>query len=107
MRGEGARNVSSQLSPDVGLHGAALEAGDGGGGVERLGAMLLAALVAVAGVAAAVSRYGRKAGGVAGIAHIVDEGPGAVERRRAQIVLVPAHRVAGGVAHPAVDALHR
>ena len=36
---------------------------------------------------------------IAGIAHVVDQRPGAIERRRAQIVLVPAHRIAGRIAH--------
>ena len=42
---------------------------------------------------------------VARIAHVVDQRPGAVERGRAQIVLVPAHRIAGRIAHGAIDAL--
>ena len=54
----GTRDLPSQLSPDVGLHGAALQAGDGGGGVERVGAVLLAALMRMAGVAAAVGGDG-------------------------------------------------
>ena len=42
---------------------------------------------------------------IAGVAHVVDQRPGAVERGGAQIVLVPAHRIAGGIAHRAIDAL--
>ena len=47
-------NTAITAPPDIRLHRPPLEAGDGGGGVERLGTMLLAALVRVAGVAAAV-----------------------------------------------------
>src|SRR5581483_4387579 len=39
------------------------------------------------------------------VAHVVDEGPGAIEGGGAQIVRIPAHRVASRVAYGAVDAL--
>src|SRR2546430_1655693 len=57
------------------------------------------------GVAAAVGGYRREALRIAGVALVVDQGPGAVERGRAQIVGVPAHRVAGRIADAAIDAL--
>ena len=74
-------------------------------GLSALRAVLLAALVRVAGVAAAGGGDRRQPLRVAGVAHVVDERPGAVERGRAEIVRVPAHRVAGGVADAAIDAL--
>src|ERR1051325_2348437 len=39
------------------------------------------------------------------IAHVADERPCAVERRWPQVVRIPAHYIARGVAHPAADAL--
>src|SRR5215831_12820657 len=51
---------SSELAAQVGLKRAALEGGDGGRRVERLGAMLLTALMGVAEVAAAVARDRRQ-----------------------------------------------
>ena len=41
---------------------------------------------------------------LAAVAHVVDQRPGAVERRRAEIVLVPGHHVAGRIADAAADA---
>src|SRR5262245_42086687 len=96
---------TSQLPLEIGLHGAALETGDGGGGIELVGTVLLAALVRMAGRAAAVRRDGGKAVAVAGILDVVDEGPGAIEGGGAEIVLVPAHGIAGGKTYRAVDAL--
>ena len=39
------------------------------------------------------------------VALVLDQGPGAVERRRAQVLRIPRHHVARGVAHGAADAL--
>src|SRR5262245_9809258 len=94
----------SQLPPDIGLERAPLETGDGGDGVQSLGTVLLAALVGVAGVAAAVRGHGGQTRVLAGVAMIVDERPGAVERRWSEVVPVPAHAIAGRVAYGAIDA---
>ena len=56
-------------------------------------------------VAAAVGSHRSQARGIAGIAHVVDEGPRAVECGWTHVGIVPAHGIAGGVAHAAVDAL--
>src|SRR5579884_691582 len=69
--------------------------------------MFLAGLVRMAGMAAAARRYGFEAFPVAAVADVVDERPGAVEGRRAKIVLVPAYRIAGRVTDPAIDAFDR
>src|SRR5262249_10650327 len=95
---------SSELAAQVGLKRAALEGGDGGRRVERLGAMLLTALMRVAELAAAVARDRRQPLAARCIAHVVKKGKGAIERSRSQVILVPAHRIAGGITHPAIDA---
>src|SRR3954465_14034252 len=65
-----------------GCHGdEALQSGDRARRVQRLGAICLAALVAVAGVAPRIPRDGGEALAASVIAHVVDERPGAVERR--------------------------
>src|SRR5580700_11416900 len=43
--------------------------------------------------------------GVALVAHVVDERPGAVERGGPEIIGIPRHHVAGGMADAAADAL--
>ena len=63
----------------------ALEAGDRRGRRELLRAALGAALVRVAGVAAGVARDRREPLGARAVARIVDERPGAIERRRTEI----------------------
>src|SRR5688572_29868719 len=67
--------------------------------------MLLAGLVRVAGVAAAVSRDGGEPFHVSSVALVVDKRPGAIERGRAEIIRIPAHRVAGSIADATIDAL--
>src|SRR6185437_1317252 len=103
-RGRAARSCF-QLAFQIRRGAAALEAGDRGGRIERERAVLLAGLVRVAGMAAAGRSDGGKTRPVAGIAFIVDERPGAIERRGAEVTGVPAHGVAGGVADAAIDAL--
>ena len=57
-------------------------------GLSPVRAKLLAGLVRVAGVAAAVRRPPPSSRfAVAGVARIVDQRPGAIERRRAEIVV--------------------
>ena len=58
----------------------------------------------MASVTAAGAGDGLKAGDIAAVAFVVDQRPGPGERRRAQIVRVPAHRIAGRVAYAAIDA---
>src|SRR4051794_40299997 len=41
--------------------------------------------------------------GVSGIANVVDQRPSAVERGGPEIVRIPAHRVASGIADTAID----
>ena len=38
------------------------------------------------------------------IPFVLDQRPGAVERRRAEVIRIPGHHVAGAVAHAAADA---
>src|SRR6185437_13869134 len=68
---------------------------------------LRAGLVRVAALAAAYSGHSHKAVLVVGIARIVDQRPGTVERGRTEIIVVPAHGVAGRIADAAIDALDR
>src|SRR4029079_1043255 len=93
------------LAAQVSLQRAPLEAGDRSSRIERQRAVLLARLVRVTRVTTAVSGHRREALRVAGVALVVDQGPGAVERGRAEIVGVPAHRIARRVADAAIDAL--
>src|SRR5262245_62581655 len=65
---------------------------------------LLAGLGRVAGVAAAAGGGGMETLGIASIADVVHERPRAIERRRPEIVGIPAHGIAGGIAYPAIDA---
>ncbi len=58
----------------------------------------------VAGVATAGRRHRLQARGATGIAFVVEERPRPRQRRRPEIILVPAHRIAGGVTDPAIDA---
>ena len=69
------------------------------------GTALGAAHVGMAGVAAGVARHRREPRPVAGVAYVVDQGPGAVQRRRPEVVGVPGDDIARAVAHPAADAL--
>ncbi len=41
---------------------------------------------------------------VCAVANVIHERPRAIERRRPEIVGIPAHGIAGGVAYPAIDA---
>ncbi len=85
----------------------ALQSGDRRGRRELLRAALGAALVRVAGVASGVARDRREALGARAVARIVDERPRAIERRRTEIVAIPADDVAARVADAAADALDR
>src|ERR1700719_5065269 len=58
----------------------------------------------VAGMAAARRRHRLQTRGTAGIAFVVEERPRPRQRRRTEIILVPAHRIAGGVTDAAIDA---
>ena len=99
------RPARSQLAPQRRAGGRALQAGDRGGRGERLRTIGAAALMAVAGVAAGVAGDGEEALGLASIAHVVDERPGPVQRRRPEVIRVPGDDVAGRVADAAADAL--
>src|SRR5262249_14881302 len=55
--------------------------------------------------ATGVARHGVEPRGVPGVAHVVDQRPGAVERGRPEIVPVPRDDVAGRVTDAAADAL--
>src|SRR3954469_11408498 len=76
----------------------ALESGDGARGRQVLGAMLGAAHERVAGVAPGVRGDGSQARRLAGVAHVVHEGPRAIERRGPQVIRLPRDYVARGVA---------
>ena len=69
-----------------------------------LGAVFLAALLGMAGKAAVVAGHGPKPGRPIAVAGIVDQSPGPVERRRAQVTGLPGDDVAGGVSDAAADA---
>src|SRR5688500_3974282 len=59
----------------------------------------------VPGMAARVSRYGAQALEPRRVPHVVHERPGAIERRRPEVIRIPLHHVARRVAHAAADAL--
>ena len=82
----------------------ALQSGDRIGRRNAARAELGAVHVAVAGVAAGAAGHRVDAGVVARVAHVVDQRPGAVERRRTEIILVPGHHIAGRMADAAADA---
>src|SRR5262245_63522998 len=87
--------------------GPALEACDRGGRIELLRAELLAGLVRMAGMATAGGRDRLQTLAGRAVADVVHERPRAVERRRPEIVGVPAHRIASGITYGAIDALDR
>ena len=72
-----------------------------------LRATLRAAFVRVTGMAACVPRDRGESLGATAIANIVDERPGAVERRGAEKIRLPCHDIARRVAHAAADAFDR
>ena len=59
----------------------------------------------MAGVAAARGGDRPQTLGISGVALVIHQCPGTVERRGPEIVGVPAHGIAGGVAYGAIDAL--
>src|ERR1051326_9282891 len=69
--------------------------------------MLLAGWVRWQAVAAPGRPGRREAFGIGAVAHVVDQRPGAVERRGPEIIGVPAHAVAGRIADAAIDAFDR
>src|SRR5712672_388093 len=58
----------------------------------------------MAGLAAGIARHRRQPRIISGVAHVVEQRPGAVERGRPEVFLVPGHHVAGRIADPAADA---
>ena len=82
----------------------ALEAGDRIGRRDRFRAERRAAHMGVAGLAAVAAGHRVEPRRLALVAHVVDQRPGAVERRRAEIIRVPRHHVAGRIADAAADA---
>ena len=97
------RSITHRL-PSARIIMARFKPGDRIGRRDRARAELGAVHVGVAGVAAGAAGHRVEARVVAGVAHVVDQRPGAVERGRAEIVLVPGHHVAGGMADAAADA---
>ena len=81
------------------------EAGDRHRRRQALGAALGARSLGVAAVAARIARDCAQALGALGVAHVIDQGPGAVESGGAQEVGPPLHHVARRIAHRAADAL--
>src|SRR5262249_35816507 len=61
----------------------------------------------VAGVTAPLARPGRRALAGCAVTHVVHERPGTIEGGGSEVIGVPAHGVASGVADRAVDALDR
>ncbi len=60
----------------------------------------------MAGMAARIARYRIQPFVACAIARIIHQGPGAVERRRPQIITIPGHNIAGSVADGAADAFN-
>ena len=68
--------------------------------------MGFAALMGMTGVATAVGRDSHETFLLTAIANIVDQCPGPIESGRAEVVRIPANRIACGHADPAIDALN-
>src|SRR5262249_55628465 len=103
--GAGPRTAPrSCAAPQRAAKDLSLEPGNRIGRRDRLGAEIRAAHVSVAGDAAAVARHRLEPLIIPRIAHVVHQGPGAVECGRAEIALVPGHHLAGRVAYAAADA---
>src|SRR5205807_6632262 len=98
------RSGGSQFSPQGGTQRGALQPGDRWRRIELLGTAQGAGLMTVTGMAPGIACDGAQALVIAVIAHVVDQAPGAVERGRAEILGIPRHYVAGGVADAAADA---
>src|SRR5262249_50146976 len=77
---------------------------DPGGWSAALRPELLAGRVGMPGGAAAGRRARLQTLRVPSVADVVHERPRAIERRRPEIVGIPAHGIAGGIAYPAIDA---
>lgn len=60
----------------------------------------------MAGMAARIARHRIQPFIARAIARIIHQGPGAVQRRRAKVILVPGHNIAGRVADGAADAFN-
>src|SRR5207249_5165604 len=94
----------SQLALQNRTQNCSLQARDRRGGSKAHRAALGAAHVGVAGMAAGVAGDRAKALALHHIALVLDQRPGAVERRRTEIIRVPRDDFAGAVAHAAADA---
>src|SRR5439155_1463840 len=94
----------SQLTLQNRTQNCSLEARDRRSGSKANRAARGAAHVRVAGMAAGIAGDRAQALDRRPVALILDQGPGAVERRRAEIIRIPGDDVAGAVAHAAADA---
>src|SRR5690606_30770149 len=83
----------------------ALEPGDRRRGRDLLRTALGAAHMGVTGVATGITGHRSETLCARPVAHVVHQGPGAIERRRPEVARIPAHHVARGVAHAAADTL--
>ena len=60
----------------------------------------------MAGMAARIAGYRIQPFAARAISRIIHQGPGTVERRRAEVILVPGHDIAGSIADRAADAFN-
>ena len=60
----------------------------------------------MAGMAARIARHRIQPFTARAITRIIHQGPGAVERRRAQVIAIPGNNIAGSVANGAADAFN-
>src|SRR5579885_118657 len=103
MRSYAARQKASR-APQGAPEQHALQAGDCVSRRDRLGAEVGAVHVRMTGLATVIVRHRFEPFGLAAVAHVVDQSPSAVERGRTQIIAIPGHNVAGGIADAATDA---
>src|SRR5579872_2226236 len=92
------------LAFEIRRYGSPLQSGDRCCRVDRLRAEFLAGLVRVAGMTAASFRHRLQSRRVTGVAGVVHQRPCPRERRRTEIIVIPAHGIAGSVTNSAIDA---
>src|SRR5690242_17201071 len=95
------RHPSSNLALQRGLRCRPLQAGNGSRGRNLLGTALAAAHMRMTGVAAGVASNRPQSLAIGDVAHIVHQGPGAVQRRGTEVIRIPGNDVARAVADAA------